>query len=56
MTVKGNFVVNPAVTVPAKAITTDLGVELIEPEEALTALCLIQSDSSRVKRTMDQEP
>jgi hypothetical protein len=45
MTVKGNFVVNPAVSVPAEAITTDRGIVLIEHEAAVTALCLIQSDS-----------
>ena len=56
MTVKGNFVVNPAVTVPAEAVTTDHAVVLIEHEEAVTALCLIQSDNIPVKRTMDQEP
>jgi hypothetical protein len=30
MTVKGNFGVNPAVTVPTEAITTDHAVVLIE--------------------------
>jgi hypothetical protein len=39
---KGIFVVG-AVAVPAGAITTDRGAMLIEGEEALTALCPIQS-------------
>jgi hypothetical protein len=47
MIVKGTLVVNPAVTVPAEAITTDRGVVLVEHEETVTSLGLIQSVSIR---------
>ncbi len=55
MIVKGTLVVNPAVTVPSEAVNTDRGLVLIEHEAALTALCLIQSNSIQWKRAMDQE-
>jgi hypothetical protein len=55
MIVKGTLVVNPAVRVPAEAMTTDHAVVLIEHEEAVTALRLLQSDKIQVKRTTDNE-
>jgi hypothetical protein len=46
---RGVLTASPAVAVPAEAITTDHGVMLIEGEEALTALCPVQTCCSALR-------